>query len=168
MRAAFDDRSRRYQRKMSRSSGTRNGQHAAVAHRRTNLCKRTLNVVLQRTCIRNVRVNAFLKRQLLVAAEVITLPVAGTVAAFAPVFLHIVAVDDDLVGGRLIKSREVTAHHQEVSAHRQRKGHVIIMNNAAVRADRNINTGLFKYSSLALQTSIRAVACPRRYPSAHG
>ena len=85
MRAAFDDRSRRYQRNLRVLLEFGNGQHAAVAHRRTNLCKRTLNVVLQRTSIRTVRVNAFLKRQLLVAAEVITLPVAGTVAAFAPV-----------------------------------------------------------------------------------
>ena len=46
-------------------------------------------------------------------------------------------VDVDLVRGRLIETGEVAAEHEEVRTHRERERAVVVMNDAAVRADRD-------------------------------
>ena len=78
MCAALDDRGCGYQRDLCLLLELRNGQRAAVAHGGTYLAQGQAEVVLQRACVRNVGVNAFLEGQLLVAAHVVALPVAGT------------------------------------------------------------------------------------------
>ena len=85
-----------------------------------------------------------LRSSALSTAQIITLPVAGAVGTFAPVFLHVIAVDAQFVCGALIKTREVAAQHYKVGAHGKSKRDVIIMNDAAVGADGNINSGFFE------------------------
>ena len=120
----------------------RDGQRTTVAHGGTHLVQRGLHAIGQRAGIRNVRINALLKAQLLGTAKVIALPVAGTVGTFAPVFLHIVAANAQLVRGGFIKAGKVTAQHNKVSAHCQCQGDVVVMHNAAIGADGDIDAGL--------------------------
>jgi len=115
-------------------------ERAAVAHGGAHLRQRDANVVVQRAGVRNVGIDAFLEGELTVAAEVVALPVAGAVRAFAPIFLVESAVDFHFVGGALVKAREVAAEHQKVRAHGQRQRNVIVVDDAAVGADRNVNT----------------------------
>ena len=90
-------------------------QSTTVAHGRTNLSQSQVYVILQAACVRNVGVNAFFKGQLSCAAHVITLPVTCTARAFTPVFLHVGAVNVNLVGRAFVETSEVTAQHHEVS-----------------------------------------------------
>ena len=69
------------------------GKRTTVAHRRFDLAQRKVYIVMQGTGIRHIGIYAFLELHARVAAQVVALPVAGTVGAFAPVFLHVVAVD---------------------------------------------------------------------------
>ena len=94
-------------------------QRTAVAHRQADLAQRAVDVIAQETGIGNVGVDAFFKRQLAVTAEVVALPVARAVRAFAPIFLVVGAVDLDLVRRTLVEAREVAVKHHEVRAHRQ-------------------------------------------------
>ena len=75
---------------------------------------------------------------------VIALPVARACAAFAPVFLHITTVDEDLARRALVTAGKIAAQHAEVRAHGKGKRDVIIQNNAAVRADRYIKSRFLK------------------------
>ena len=75
------------------------GERTAVAHGGAHLVQGGLHTVRQRTGVGNVGVNALLKAQLLCAAEVIALPVAGAVGALAPVLLDIVAATRSLFVG---------------------------------------------------------------------
>ena len=102
----------------------------------------TLSLIHIWAGVGDVGVNAFLKAELGRAAQVVALPVPGAVGAFAPVFLHVRAVDHDLVRGAFVEAGEVPTQHQEVRAHGQRQGHVVIVDNAAVGADRHVNTGV--------------------------
>ena len=119
-------------------------QSTAVAHGGTNLCQSQVYVVLQAACIRNVGVNAFFEGQLSCAAHIIALPVAGTAGAFTPVFLHVGAVDVNLVGRAFVETSEVTAQHHEVCAHSQSQSHVVVVNDTAVGAYRNVYAGFFE------------------------
>src|SRR5574344_2253653 len=94
------------------------------------------------SCVRNVRIYAFLERKLFVSAQVVALPVACAVASLAPVFLHVVSVDDELVRRAFIEACEVAAEHHEVCTHCECERDVVVMHNAAVRADWNINARL--------------------------
>ena len=49
-----------------------------------------------------------------------------------------------LVGGALVKPGKIPAQHEEVRTHGQRQGHVVVMDNAAVRADGHVDAGLLK------------------------
>ena len=69
--------------------------------------------------IGHIGIHAFFEGELFVAAHVVALPVAGTVGAFAPVLLHIIAVDDDLVGGAFVEAGEIAAQHNKIGAHGQ-------------------------------------------------
>ena len=99
---------------------------------------------MKRTCVRNVGVNAFLELHARVAAQVIALPVSGTVGAFTPVLFNIAAVDVQLVCRGLVETCKISAQHNEVCAHSQSQSHVVVVNDAAVGADRNINSCLFE------------------------
>ena len=117
------------------------GERAAVAHGALDLVQSGLDAVRQRAGIRDVAVHALLEAQLGGAAEVVALPVAGTVGAFAPVLLHILAVDAHLVRGAFVEAGKVAAQHDEVCAHGQSEGDVVIVDDAAVRADGHIDAG---------------------------
>ena len=135
MAAALHDGSGGNDRQLCLLLQLRDGERTAVAHGALDLVQRGLDAIGQGACIRDIAVHAFLKAQLGGAAEVIALPVAGTVGAFAPVLLHILAIDADLVRGALVKAGKVAAQHDEVCAHGQRQGDVVIMDDAAVGAD---------------------------------
>ena len=135
MAAAFHNGGGRNDRQAGFLLQFRDGQRTTVAHGGTHLVQRGLHAIGQRAGIRNVRINALLKAQLLGTAKVIALPVAGTVGTFAPVFLHIVAANAQLVRGGFIKAGKVTAQHNKVSAHCQCQGDVVVMHNAAIGAD---------------------------------
>ena len=94
---------------------------------------------MQGAGIHHVRVHALLEAQLAGAAQVIALPVARAVGALAPILLHVNAVDHHLVGGAFIKASEIAAHHQEIRPHRKRQRHVIVMHDAAVGADGDVD-----------------------------
>ena len=81
----------------------RYGQHAAVAHGGTNLAERRTDIILQAACIRYISVHALFKAELCRTAKIVALPVPRAVAALAPVFLIVVAVDANLFGGALVK-----------------------------------------------------------------
>ena len=97
---------------------------------------------MQGAGVGNVGVHAFLEGQLGSAAQVIPLPVPGTVGALAPVLLHVHTVDHHLIGGAFVEPGEVPTQHEEVSTHGQSQGHVIIVNNAAVGANGDVDAGL--------------------------
>ena len=99
---------------------------------------------MQGTCVGDVGVNALLEAELALTAEVIALPVARSVGALAPVLLDVAAVDDELCRGAFVEAGEVAAHHEEVRAHCQSQSHVIIVDKTAVRADGNVDAGLFE------------------------
>ena len=84
MVAAFDDGYGGYESKFCLLLELLNVKSTAVAHGGTNLCQSDGNIVLQRACIRNIRIYTFLEGKLLSTAQIITLPVAGTVGAFTP------------------------------------------------------------------------------------
>ena len=58
-----------------------------------------------------------------------------------PNLRHKRAADIDLIGRGLIKTGEVTAEHDEICTHGERQGNVIVVYNAAIRADRDVYTG---------------------------
>lgn len=71
---------------------------------------REVHVVLQGASVGNIGVYALFEgHALLVAAQVIALPVACTAGTFAPVFLHMLAVYNNLVVGSLVETGEVAA-----------------------------------------------------------
>ena len=121
-----------------------NGQRAAVAHGGADFAQRQTHVILERACVWNIGVNALFEGQFLVTAQVVSLPVSCAGRTFAPVFLHIVTVDVDLVGWAFVKACKVTTQHDEVGAHCQSQGHVVVLYDTAVRADWNIDAGLFE------------------------
>lgn len=104
MGAAFDDADRGDKGKLGPLLQLFDAERAAVAHGGAHLRQRDAHVVVQRAGIRNVGIDAFLEGELTVAAEVVALPVAGAVRAFAPVFLVECAVDLDFIGGALVKA----------------------------------------------------------------
>ena len=122
-----------------------NGRGAAGAHCCLNLCKGYVQAVLEVTCIRNVRVNAFFESHLAaLAAVVVTLPVARTVGAFAPILFNICAAYKKLSRRGFVESCEITSEHHEISAHSESQCHVVVMNDTAVRAKRNVISCLFE------------------------
>ena len=105
-----------------------------------NLAQGHAYVVVEATCIRHVGVYSFLKGHGLCSAQVIALPVAGTVRAFSPVFLYIASIYNELVGGAFIKAGKVATQHYKVCTHGQGQGNVVVVHNTTVRTNRNVNT----------------------------
>ena len=97
--------------------------------------------VVQVTGIRNVTVYALFKCHAFLSAKVIALPVAGTITAFSPVFFYVVTVNNQFVCRAFIKACKVAAQHDKICTHSKCQCNVIVVNNSAVRTDRNINTG---------------------------
>ena len=118
------------------------GERTAVAHGRAHLVQRRLHAVGQGAGVGHVGIDALLKAQLLGAAQVVALPVAGAVGALAPVFLDVVAADAQLVRRGLVEAGEVAAQHNEVRTHGQRQRDVVILHDAAVGADGDVDAGL--------------------------
>ena len=117
MGAALNDTGRGYQSQAGLLLQLRNAQGTAVAHGRTDLAQGNAHIVLQAAGIRHVGVNALLEGQLLGTAQVITLPVAGTIGALAPILLvvgainllpDIIRLDDSLVHEISVCRREGT------------------------------------------------------------
>ena len=94
--------------------------------------------------IGHIGVDAFFKGKLFVAAHVVALPVAGAAAAFAPIFFHIIAVDADDVGRAFVETGEIPAEHDKIRAHGKGQGDVMVIDNAAVGANGNVDAGFFK------------------------
>ena len=120
------------------------GQRAAVAHGALDLVQGGLDALGQGAGVGHIAVHALLKGELGRAAQVVPLPVAGAVGALAPVLLHVLAVDADPVGGALVEAGEVPAQHHEVCAHGQGQGDVVVVDDAAVRADGDVDAGLLE------------------------
>ena len=74
-------------------------------------------IAFERASVGHIGIDAFFKRQALLATQVVTAPVAGASGALAPVLLHIGAVHHDLGRRGLVEAREVAAQHNEVSTH---------------------------------------------------
>ena len=70
------------------------------------------------------------------------MPVASASRTFAPIFLHVSAVNINLVRGAFVEASEITAQHHEVSTHSQSQSHVVIINDTTIGANGNINAGL--------------------------
>ena len=95
-----------YARQFCRIAELRQRQRTAVAHRAANLSQRRLNIILERTGVRHIGVNAFLKGELAGTAQIIPLPVAGTVGTFTPIPFIVGTIDFDLVRRALIETGE--------------------------------------------------------------
>ena len=72
------------------------------------------------------------------------LPVPGPGAALAPVFLHVAAVDEHLVGGALVEPGKIPAQHAEIRAHGKGQRHMVILDDAAIGAYGHVDAGLFQ------------------------
>ena len=104
MRAALDDAGRGNERKFRLLAELRETECATVAHGRANLGERRFDIFLQGACVRNIGVNALLEGELFAAAKVITLPVARTIRALAPILLVVCAVHHDAIRRTLVKA----------------------------------------------------------------
>ena len=153
MGAAFDDTRGGDQSQNGFLLKLGNRQCTAVAHGVTDFAQRQRDIVLQTARIGNVGVDTFLKRELLVAAHVVTLPVAGTGRAFTPVFFIIGTADVHTVRGALVETGEISAKHDEVRTHGKRQGDMVVIDDTAVGADGNIDAGLF-IIAIALGTDL--------------
>ena len=109
-----------------------------------HLAEREGHVVLQGAGVGHVGIHALLEAELLVAAHVVALPVAGAGGTLAPILLVVGAADVDLVGGALVKAGKVAAQHDEIGAHGQSERDVVVVDDAAVGADGDVNAGFFK------------------------
>ena len=79
MGAALHDGSRGNQRKLRFLLEFGNRERAAVAHRSPHLAAGFSHILLERSCIRNIRIHAFLKLEFFVPAQIISGPVTRTV-----------------------------------------------------------------------------------------
>ena len=144
MRAALDNGRGADQRELRLVLELGDGERTAVAHGALQLQQRDGHVVLKAARIGNVGVHAFLEGQRLLAAQVVTAPVARTRAALAPILLHVRAVDHNLRRGAFLETCEVAAQHDEVGAHGKRQRDMVVVYDAAVGADRHVNAGLLE------------------------
>lgn len=78
VRAALHNARGRYHRQLCLFLEFRNRQSTAVAHCGFHLAQRQLNIILQRSRIRNIRIDAFLKLQLAGFSVIVTGPVSRT------------------------------------------------------------------------------------------
>ena len=141
MSAAFYDGGRRDESQLRLFLKLRDGDSAAVAHGGFDLSAGLFDVFFQRTGIWDIGVYAFFESELLGTIEVITAPVSGTVGTFAPVFLDDGAADRSLLCRGFVEAGKVAAEHDEVSAHGKSQCDVVVVNDAAVGADRYVDAG---------------------------
>ena len=141
--AAFDDGGGGNQRHAGVLVKVFNSLDAAVAHGGLYLIKGELYVVVQGTGVSYVGIDAFLKGELACAAQIVSLPIAGAVAAFAPVLFNVSTVHEHLRAGSFIEAGEIAAQHQEVGTHGEGEGHMMVIDDATVGADGNVDAGFF-------------------------
>ena len=92
--------------------------------------------------VRNITVYTFFKGHAFFSTKIITLPVTSTVTTFSPVLFNIVAVNNQFVCGAFVKASKVATQHNKIGTHSQSKGNVVVVNNSAIRTNRNINACL--------------------------
>lgn len=139
MGAAFYDGGSGYEGELCFLLQFRNGDGAAVAHGGFDLGTGLFYIFLQRACIGNVGIHPFFKGQLLGTVQIVAAPVSCAVGTFAPVFLDHRAAYGSLLCGGFVETGEISAQHDEVSAHGQGQGDVVVVNDAAVGAYRYVN-----------------------------
>ena len=120
------------------------GERTAVAHGGLDLVQGAVHAVLEGAGVGHVGVDALDEGELLGAAQVVALPVAGARGTLAPVLLHVLAVDVHAGRRGLVETGEVTAEHEEVGTHGERKGHVVVVDDAAVGTNRDVYAGLLE------------------------
>ena len=79
MGAALHDGSRGNQRKLRFLLEFGNRERAAVAHRSPHLAAGLSHILLERSCVRNIRIHAFLKLEFFIPAQIISGPVTRAV-----------------------------------------------------------------------------------------
>ena len=96
------------------------------------------DVVLEASGVGDVGVDAFFEGEAALATDIVALPVACAVGAFAPVFFHEIATDAHLAARAFVKAGEVPALHDEVGAHGQGQDDVVVEQQSAVGADGHV------------------------------
>ena len=79
MSAALHDGSRGNQRKLRFFLELGNRERAAVAHRSPHLAAGFSHILLERSCVRNIRIHAFLKLEFFIPAQIISVSVTRAV-----------------------------------------------------------------------------------------
>ena len=118
-----------------------NGQGTAIAHGGFDLGKGHGHIVVETSGVRHIGVHALLEGKLFVTSQIIALPVPCPGRAFPPVFLVVNAADADLVGGAFIKPGKIPTQHHKIGTHGQSQSDVVVVDDAAVGADRHIHSG---------------------------
>ena len=144
MRAALDDRGGRHEGDPRFLLQVGYVRHTDVAHGGSYLVQALCHVVMQRTGVTDVGIDALLERQALPGTEVVALPVARPVGALAPVLFDVLTVYDELVCRGFVESGEISSEHDEIGAHGKRECHVVVVHDAAVGAYRDIDAGLLE------------------------
>ena len=144
MGAALDDAGRGDEGELGLVLEFGDAERTAVAHGGLDLEDGLGDVFFQGTRVGDIGVDTLFEGELLVAAQVIALPVAGAVGALAPVLLDVGAADEELLGRALVKAGEVAAQHDEVRAHGQGQGNVVVVDDTAVGADGDVDAGLLE------------------------
>ena len=79
MGTALHDGSRGNQRKLRFLLEFGNRERAAVAHRSPHLAAGLSHILLERSCVRNIRIHAFLKLEFFIPAQILSGPVTRAV-----------------------------------------------------------------------------------------
>ena len=109
MGAALDDAGRGDEGELGLLLEFGDAERTAVAHGGLDLEDGLGDVFFQGTRVGDVGVDTLFEGELLVAAQVIALPVAGAVGTLAPVLLDVGAADEELLGRALVEAGEVAA-----------------------------------------------------------
>src|SRR5512138_3636244 len=110
---------------------------AAAHHGGLHLVQGDVQVVLELARVGHVAVHPLLKGQVGLAAVVVALPVPCPGGAFTPVLLDKASTDPYASSGRLVEPGKEPSHHHEVRPHGDDEDDVVVLNNAAMRADGN-------------------------------
>ena len=132
MHPAFDDAGRGHEGNFGILFQVRKVEGPAAAHGRNDFPNGDVQIVFQFTRVRNITVDPFFKFEAFIATHVVTLPVAGPVGTFAPVFFHIAVAYFHLLGWTFIEAGEVSSHHDEIGSHGQCQHHVVILHDTAI------------------------------------
>ena len=101
--------------------------NSAVTHSGLDLIKALFHVLVKSSGVCNVGIYALLKGKTVLAAEVVSLPVASAVRSLSPILLNDLSVDVELGRGAFVKACEVATQHKEVGTHCKGKSHMVIV-----------------------------------------